>query len=82
MCLLSRVTYTEAIFPVGIIKKVIGEKRQGGGVVPTPPPLVVRGLTIAIRIMFVFEVKLLYKISYRYVFGVRESNGNNETIPF
>ena len=34
--------YTEAIFPVGIIKKVIGEKRQGGWY--PPPPLVVRGL--------------------------------------
>ena len=29
--------YDEAIFAVGIIKKVTGEKRQGGGVVPTPP---------------------------------------------
>ena len=29
--------YTEAIFPVGIIKKVIGEKRQGGGGTHPPP---------------------------------------------
>ena len=28
--------YTEAIFPVGIIKKVIGEKRQGGWYPPPP----------------------------------------------
>ena len=30
------IRYHEAIFAVGIIKKVTGEKRQGG-VVPTPP---------------------------------------------
>ena len=30
------IRYDEAIFAVGIIKKVTGEKRQGGG--GTPPP--------------------------------------------
>ena len=37
--------YAEAIFAIGIIKKVTGEKRQGGGTHP-PPPLGVRGLIL------------------------------------
>ena len=48
MCLPSLVTDADAIFAVGIIKKVTGEKRQG--VVSTP--LGVRGLKIIIDIWF------------------------------
>ena len=55
--------YAEAIFAIGIIKKVTGEKRQGGWY---PPPLGVRGLMLSLVI--VYSKMLMYTCMYMYTY--------------
>ena len=52
--------YHEAIFAVGIIKKVTGEKRQGGG---THPPGRPRVNTFKIYVLNIFKIYLLFVIT-------------------
>ena len=63
--------YDEAISAVGIIKKVTGEKRQGGGT--HPPPLGVRGLTESFsagRILDMKSVSRIFDIVFKLDIGL------------